>query len=63
MNKRRKCSTARTGFGLLVLVGGSIGVGKGTSCHAGWGVGAQTGPCNSCILTAIMHGVAGDDHR
>lgn len=36
--------------------------GLGISCHAG-GRGGRGALCRIFVLTAVMHGVAGDDHR
>lgn len=74
MTNKRKCQHS-TGFGILVLaaVGGSVRIkrwGRTEGLH--WeglgslvmrGRGGRGGLCAVFVLTAVMHGVAGDDHR
>lgn len=75
-NTRRKCQHS-TGFGILVLavVGRPVmdkrGVGQRLrgSIGRGWGSlvmrgrGGRRSLRDVFVLTAVMHGVAGDDHR
>lgn len=70
-DKWRKCRHG-TGFGILVLaaVGRSVRVeGRGGGLRRGRGSlvmrgrGGRRGLCQDIVLTAVMHGVAGDDHR
>lgn len=63
MRMMSKCQH-NTGFGSLVLavVGGSVegGVSIGGGCGS---VMQGQESCEVFVLAAIMHGVAGDDHR